>query len=188
MALFIFYNSFLSTCMSFHDNPSTCTVAQLDMINAPFNGHFKSFRSNLTARKITVGLLVFPCFQMLDHAAPSDAFSEVKVLSNGECEYKIITIATTRGPIQSSSGLTIMPDRTIFDPCPHFDTLLVLGGAGVFDLLEDTPLIDWLVAQNENCRRIGAICNGVFALGAAGMINDRTVTTHWMDAARLASM
>jgi transcriptional regulator GlxA family with amidase domain len=188
MALFIFYNSFLSTCMSFHDNPSTCTVAQLDMINAPLNRHSKSFRSNLTARKITVGLLVFPRFQMLDHAAPSDALSEVKILSNGECEYKILTIATTRGPIQSSSGLTIMPDRTIFDPCPHFDTLLVLGGAGVFDLLEDTPLIDWLVAQSENCRRIGAICNGVFALGAAGMINDKTVTTHWMDAARLASM
>lgn len=139
-------------------------------------------------RKITVALLVFPRFQMLDIAAPSDAFAEVKVLSNGECEYEILTIATTRGPIQSSSGLTITPDRTIFDPAPHFDTLIVPGGLGVFDLLEDTPLIDWLRLQGENCRRVGAICNGVFALGAAGMINGKTVTTHWMDAARLSSM
>lgn len=125
---------------------------------------------------------------MLDLAAPSDAFSEVKILSNGECEYEILTIATTRGLIQSSSGLNVTPDRTIFDACPHFDTLLIPGGIGVFDLLEDTPLIDWLTAQNQNCRRIGAICNGVFVLGAAGLINDKTVTTHWMDAARLASM
>jgi transcriptional regulator GlxA family with amidase domain len=139
-------------------------------------------------RKITVALLVFPRFQMLDIAAPSDAFAEVKVLSNGKCEYEILTIATTRGPIQSSSGLTITPDRTIFDPAPHFDTLIVPGGLGVFDLLEDTPLIDWLLAQEENCRRVGAICNGVFALGAAGMINGKTVTTHWMDAARLSNM
>lgn len=139
-------------------------------------------------RKITVALLVFPRFQMLDIAAPSDAFAEVKVLSNGECEYEILTIATTRGPIQSSSGLTITPDRTIFDPAPHFDTLIVPGGLGVFDLLEDTPLIDWLLQQGENCRRVGAICNGVFALGAAGMINGKTVTTHWMDAARLSTM
>lgn len=139
-------------------------------------------------RKITIGLVVFPRFQMLDIAAPGDAFAEVKVLSHGECEYEILTIATTRGPIQSSSGLTIMPDRTIFDPCPHFDTLIVPGGLGVFDILEDTTLTDWLVAQGESCRRIGAICNGVFALGAAGMINGKTVTTHWMDAARLASM
>jgi len=34
----------------------------------------------------------------------------------------------------------------------------------------------------------GALCNGVFALGAAGLINDKVVTTHWMDAARLAAM
>lgn len=139
-------------------------------------------------RKISVGLLVFPRFQMLDIAAPGDAFAEVKVLSNGECEYEIMTVATTRGPIQSSSGLTIAPDRTIFDPTPHFDTLIVPGGLGVFDILEDTTLTDWLAMQGENCRRIGAICNGVFALGAAGMISGKTVTTHWMDAARLATM
>ena len=139
-------------------------------------------------RKITVGLLVFPRFQMLDIAAPGDAFAEVSVLSHGECEYEILTVATTRGPIQSSSGLTISPDRTIFDPCPHFDTLIVPGGLGVFEVLEDTTLTDWLAMQGENCRRIGAICNGVFALGAAGMISGKTVTTHWMDAARLATM
>lgn len=139
-------------------------------------------------RKITVGLLVFPRFQMLDIAAPGDAFAEVKVLSKGQSEYEILTIGTTRGPIQSSSGLTILPDRTIFDPCPHFDTLIVPGGLGVFGILEDTTLTDWLTVQGENCRRIGAICNGVFALGAAGMISGRTVTTHWMDAAHLASM
>jgi transcriptional regulator GlxA family with amidase domain len=158
------------------------------MIDAQFNLYSLPSRPISTMRKITVALLLFPRFQMLDIAAPSDAFAEVKVLSNGECEYEILTIATTRGPIQSSSGLSITPDRTIFDPAPHFDTLIVPGGLGVFDLLEDTPLIDWLQAQGENCRRVGAICNGVFALGAAGMINGKTVTTHWMDAARLSTM
>lgn len=158
------------------------------MIDAQFNLYSSPSRPISSMRKITVALLVFPRFQMLDIAAPSDAFAEVKVLSNGECEYEILTIATTRGPIQSSSGLTITPDRTIFDPAPHFDTLIVPGGLGVFELLEDTPLIDWLLQQGENCRRVGAICNGVFALGAAGMINGKTVTTHWMDAARLSTM
>jgi transcriptional regulator GlxA family with amidase domain len=158
------------------------------MIDTPFNLYSAPSRPTSTMRKITVALLVFPRFQMLDIAGPGDAFGEVKVLSDGESEYEILTIGTTRGPIQSSSGLTVMPDRTIFDPCPHFDTLIVPGGLGVFDLLEDTPLIDWLVAQGKECRRVGAICNGVFALGAAGMISGKTVTTHWMDAARLTSM
>jgi len=33
---------------------------------------------------------------------------------------------------------------------------------------------------------MGSICNGVFALGSAGLIDHKTVTTHWMDAANLA--
>lgn len=139
-------------------------------------------------RKITIGMLVFPRFQLLDIAGPCDAFGEVKVLSNGESEYEIFTVGTTRGPVQSSSGITLMPDRTIFDPCPHFDTLIVPGGLGVFNILEDTTVIDWIARQGEECRRISAICNGVFALGAAGMINGKTVTTHWMDVPRLGSM
>lgn len=138
--------------------------------------------------KISVGMVLFPRFQLLDIAGVSDAFAEVKVLSGGACEYEILTIGTTRGPVRTSSGLTVMPDRTIFDPCPQFDTVIIPGGLGVFDVLEDSTLIDWLTAQGGACRRLGAICNGVFALGATGLINSKTVTTHWMDASRLAAM
>jgi transcriptional regulator GlxA family with amidase domain len=139
-------------------------------------------------RKISIGMVLFPRFQMLDIAGPGDAFGEVKNLSGGEQRYDIMTVGTTRGPIQSSSGLTMMPDRTIFDPCPEFDTIIFPGGLGVFDLLEDATLIDWLKAQNRDTRRMCAICNGVFAFGAAGLINGKTVSTHWMDVPQLTRM
>lgn len=138
-------------------------------------------------RKVTIGVLLFPGFQMLDVAGPGDAFAEVRILTQGAGQYEIVTIGSTRRAIASSSGFGLTPDRTIFDPCPHFDTLIVPGGLGVFDLLEDHTVLDWLRAQYENCRRVAAICNGVFLLGAAGLINDKVVTTHWMDASRLAS-
>ncbi|WP_213779359.1 GlxA family transcriptional regulator [Caballeronia sp. dw_276] len=139
-------------------------------------------------RKITVAMVLFPGFQLLDIAGPKDAFAEVRILSQGECEYEMLTVGTTRGSVRSSSGLTVVPDRTIFDPCPQFDTVIIPGGLGIFEVLEDSTLSEWLVKQRRISRRIAAICNGVFAFGAAGMIDNRTVTTHWMDAARLASM
>lgn len=139
-------------------------------------------------RKITVGMVLFPGFQLLDIAGPKDAFAQVKVLSQGECEYEMITIGTTRSPLLSSSGLTVVPDRTIFDPCPHFDTVILPGGLGIFDVYDDSTLCDWLKAQEKRCRRLAAICNGVFALGAAGLIDRKTVTTHWMDATHLSEM
>ena len=137
-------------------------------------------------RRIKVGMLVFPRFQLLDIAGPSDAFGEVKILSHGEYEYELMTIGSTRGVIASSSGVTVQPERTIFDPCPQFDTVILPGGLGVFDAAEDTTLTDWLVRHASTSRRMGAVCNGVFALASAGLIDHKTVTTHWMDAAHLA--
>lgn len=141
---------------------------------------------DVAMRKIKVGMVLFPRFQLLDIAGPADAFGEVKVLSRGACEYEIMTIGATRGTVTSSSGVTVTPDRTIFDPCPQFDTVILPGGLGIFDAAEDSTLTDWLVRQASTCRRMGAICNGVFALGGAGLIDHKTVTTHWMDAALLA--
>lgn len=139
-------------------------------------------------KKITVAFLLFPQFQLLDLAGPSDAFGEVKILSSGECQYEILSVGTTRGAMRTSSGISIQPDRTIFDACPEFDTVLVPGGLGVFDILEDSTIASWLQAQSRSARRLAAICNGGFALGAAGLLDARTVSTHWMDAGRMASM
>jgi transcriptional regulator GlxA family with amidase domain len=132
-------------------------------------------------------MILFPGFQLLDIAGPKDAFAEVKVLSRGECEYEMLTIGTTRGSVRSSSGLTVVPDRTIFDTCPDFDTVIVPGGLGIFDAFDDPALSDWLKAQYKKSRRVSAICNGLFALGTAGLLDNRVVTTHWMDVPRLAA-
>jgi transcriptional regulator GlxA family with amidase domain len=132
-------------------------------------------------------MVLFPGFQLLDIAGPKDAFGEVKVLSRGESEYEMLTIGTTRGSVRSSSGLTVVPDRTIFDTCPDFDTVVVSGGLGIFEAFDDPALSDWLKAQHRTARRVAAICNGLFALGAAGLLDNKVVTTHWMDVPRLAS-
>jgi transcriptional regulator GlxA family with amidase domain len=138
-------------------------------------------------KRIKIGLVVFPGFQLLDIAGPRDAFGEVKVLSRGECEYEMLTVGTTRGTVQSSSGLTVTPDRTIFDVCPEFDTIIVPGGLGIFDTYDDPALSEWLRQQYRRVRRLCAICNGLFALGPAGLLDNRVVTTHWMDVPRLSA-
>jgi transcriptional regulator GlxA family with amidase domain len=138
-------------------------------------------------RQIKVGMVLFPGFQLLDIAGPKDAFGEVKVLSRGQSEYEMLTIGTTRGSVRSSSGLTVVPDRTIFDTCPDFDTVVVPGGLGIFEAFDDPALSEWLKAQHKTARRVAAICNGLFALGAAGLLDNKVVTTHWMDVPRLAS-
>jgi transcriptional regulator GlxA family with amidase domain len=138
-------------------------------------------------RQIKIGLVVFPGFQVLDIAGPRDAFAEAGVLSDGACSYDMRTVGTTDGPISSSNGLAVVPDCTIFDPDLDFDTVIVPGGHGIFEAHENPELVAWLQQQYQRVRRVSAICNGVFALGSAGLIDNRAVTTHWMDVPRLAT-
>ena len=137
-------------------------------------------------KRINVGMVLFPGFQLLDIAGPRDAFGEVRVLSRGEYAYEMLTVGTTHGAVQSSSGLTVVPDRAIFDICPEFDTIVVPGGAGIFEVFDDPALSEWL-RRRSRTRRVCAICNGLFALGPAGLLDDRVVTTHWMDVSRLSA-
>jgi transcriptional regulator GlxA family with amidase domain len=44
----------------------------------------------------------------------------------------------------------------------------------------------WLCSVASRCGRYGSICTGAFALGHAGLIDGRKVTTHWQNAPHLA--
>jgi len=134
-------------------------------------------------RKILIGILVFPGFQLLDIAGPREAFGEVRVL--GEHPYEIVTVSTTGNPLRSACGLTIVADRSIFEPCPFFDTVIVPGGVGVYEVYQDPRLAAWMGRQAKRCRRLAAACSGVFVLGGAGLLEHRQVTSHWSDTARL---
>jgi hypothetical protein len=70
---------------------------------------------------------------------------------------------------------------------PEFDTIIVPGGIGIFDAFDDPALSEWLRQQHRRTRRVCAICNGLFALGPAGLLDNRVVTTHWMDVQRLSA-
>ena len=50
----------------------------------------------------------------------------------------------------------------------------------------DPRLSTWLRDVASRCERYGSICTGAFALGHAGLIDGRHVTTHWQNAPQLA--
>jgi transcriptional regulator GlxA family with amidase domain len=65
------------------------------------------------------------------------------------------------------------------------DTLLVSGGGGP-SISNQPAMLDWLRRAAPQARRYGSVCTGAFALGAAGLIDNKRVVTHWAFGAELA--
>jgi transcriptional regulator GlxA family with amidase domain len=131
-------------------------------------------------------LLVPPNAQSLDVSGPLDAFLEANRQSAGQAAYTIRLVATAAERLVQAGGMSLLADATIFDDHPETDTLLVTGTPDYAQAYNSTQTHAWLRRHTPAARRFGSVCTGAFFLGAAGLLDGLSATTHWQHAAELA--
>ena len=138
-------------------------------------------------RQKTMAILAMPGVQMLDVSGPLDVFAEAN-RQHGHRVYRPLVIGTSRGPITSSSGVQILPDRVIgVESDDDIDTLLVAGTPEAANTVFSARLVSWLGEASRRCKRYGSVCSGALLLAKTGLLDGRHVTTHWAVADHLAS-
>ncbi|MDR6924503.1 DJ-1/PfpI family protein [Pseudomonas sp. BE134] len=136
----------------------------------------------------TIAIVIFSGVQSLDVTGPMDVFSEANRFLEPQDHYRLEVIGVGRGVMSCSNGLSLNAHAHFSEALEAYDLLLVAGGpqlpfmdfGGAFDA--------WLRGACARAQRFGSICNGAFILARAGLLDGRTVTTHWGDAAALAHM
>jgi transcriptional regulator GlxA family with amidase domain len=65
------------------------------------------------------------------------------------------------------------------DDVPRPDVIVVPGGVGTRKAVEDEALLDWVRTAHETTRFTTSVCTGSSVLGAAGLLDGLTATSHW---------
>ncbi|WP_198651434.1 GlxA family transcriptional regulator [Dyella sp. C11] len=125
-----------------------------------------------------MAILALPGVQLLDVSGPLDVFAEAN-RRLGRDVYRPMVVGASARAIESSSGVRVMPDLTIRDDPPRFDTVLVAGAPGMARAPSHVSAIQWLQRVAKRSRRYGSVCNGALVLADTGLIEGRRVTTHW---------
>jgi transcriptional regulator GlxA family with amidase domain len=134
----------------------------------------------------TVAIAIFPGVQALDVAGPVDVFAEANGFVAAGDGYVTTLVGPQEGMVRASNGMCLSADLSCEEAHARYDTALVAGGPALPTASPDARLTDWLAHVASRCERYGSICTGAFALGHAGLLDERNVTTHWQNAPHLA--
>ena len=122
------------------------------------------------------GILVFNNIELLDFAGPYEVFSVTGELSGNKlCRTFIVE---EHGEIvKSVNGLKVIPDYSFADS-PDIDILIIPGGAGSKEIMENESIINWVLLKNEKSEVTYSVCSGSRILGRAGLLDNIEYTTH----------
>jgi cyclohexyl-isocyanide hydratase len=118
-----------------------------------------------------IGMLIFPRLTQLDMTGPYEVLARLP-------DTKVELVARTLDPVTTDRGMQIVPSVT-YDTCPPLEVVMVPGGPGQQDLMEDEAALSFLRKQAATAKYVTSVCTGSLVLGAAGLLKGKRATCHW---------
>jgi transcriptional regulator GlxA family with amidase domain len=120
-----------------------------------------------------IAIPLYPEFTSLDAIGPYQVLQHVPGADIRFC-------AVERGLVTDDAGHLHVEVHHTLDDLPSPDVVVVPGGFVSRRMgREGGPLVDWLTAVHPTTTWTTSVCTGALLLGAAGILDGLTATTHW---------
>lgn len=127
--------------------------------------------------------VAFPDVGLLDLTGAQTVFwAATKAMeARGLAGYERCTASLDGGPVRSAEGLVLQTDALAAYRPSTVDTLVVPGSPHMAQVLDHSAtLVRWLQRASGKTRRTTSVCSGAFLLAAAGLLDHKRATTHWL--------
>ncbi|HEY3900298.1 MAG TPA: DJ-1/PfpI family protein [Chthoniobacter sp.] len=122
-------------------------------------------------RHLQIGAIIFPQIDQFDFTGPFEVLSRIPNTT--------LHIAwKDTSPVRDVKGLLLTPEKTLAET-PPLDVLVIPGGSGQVELMEDETVLSFIRQQAQNAALIFSVCTGALTVAAAGLLRGVKCTTHW---------
>jgi cyclohexyl-isocyanide hydratase len=127
--------------------------------------------SEPATKHLQIGALVFPNMDQGDLTGPFEVLSRIP-------DSTLKLIGKDRAPVRDVRGLILTPELS-FSEASALDVLVIPGGPGQEDLMDDEAVLSFIRTQARGARYVFSVCTGALICGAAGLLRGVRATTHW---------
>ena len=120
-----------------------------------------------------IAILLFDRFTVLDAVGPYQVLS-------GLPGADVVFVAERPGPVRDETGSLILSAQGALPDVPHPDIVVVPGGPGQNDQMQDGEVHQWLRSADQESTGTTSVCTGSLILAAAGLLAGRRATSHWL--------
>ncbi len=121
---------------------------------------------------IDIVIPIYDRFTALDAVGPYETLQRLPGAT-------VTFVANEAGEIRTENGFLGVTADASFSDKPNPDVIVVPGGVGSRQAMNDEDLLEWLRSAHETTTFTTSVCTGSIVLGAAGLLNGLTATTHW---------
>src|SRR3954462_12436855 len=120
--------------------------------------------------KLNTGIFIFDGVEVLDFAGPFEVFSRTRLVpgvdsrrTDASAPFNVFTVARSLSPVNATGGLRVLPHFD-FASAPAIDLLVVPGGFGTRQLLDDLDVRRWIQDTADKARLATSVCTGALLL------------------------
>jgi transcriptional regulator GlxA family with amidase domain len=121
--------------------------------------------------RLRIAIPLFPRFTALDAIGPYEVLQQIPT-------FDITFVGHARGEVRSDNGMLGLIIDGTFEDLPSPDVIVFPGG-GTGPLQSDARVLDWVRGAHASTIFTTSVCTGSLVLGAAGLLDGLTATTHW---------